>query len=743
MSDAQFRIEVDKNIWAELKALRTEFSSLKGSVETIEQTSETSFTSMSKHLKNISFVSVTQGLQNMTQGLRDISAPGLKFESEMAKLSAITGLTGEKLDALAASARQSGKDFGEDPAESVQGYGVLLSKLGPGIADNVEALDMMSRNVSTLAKTMDGDTQGAVEALTTGLLQFQVSLEDPALAAEAMTNQMNVMAAAAQQGAAEVPSISEALNVAGVAASGAKVSFEETNAAIQMLAQGGKVGAEAGTSLRNVMSILEQGRFMPKDTAEALQAAGVDIDRLSDKSLSFSERLRELEKIQNDAALMNKLFGRENAAAASILVRSTDDMDKMTQAITGTSTAYEMAAVVMETTEEKQKRIQASIDDFKVSIFNATGGLFAYMEPFSQLAFQLSTFAPLVNAGRNAFSMLTKSKIAGAVATKVVTAATTAWNFVLSLNPIFLIIGGVAALGAGLYILSNRLKSVTAEQRVSNEVSKRAADRAADENAELNIMIERLKRTKEGTDARRVAMQELSAKYPEFLKNHDLEKADLTQINQLHQDIAASIMKRAEEEVRAELYKETMRERIQKEMEGPSGWDKFLAGTVSVFSKQLTFGLSEGFEAVSGQQILSAEELHQNKLANLKEEEAALLGMITNAGSQQQSVFSSIFANIRNANLGALPNLGVDVTSTENSIQPNISVNTPTPGLSPEKPKSYAGAKAEMKNINVRIENVVKQLTVSTSTSGQSKAEIQRLVSEALVGAVRDFEIAL
>jgi TP901 family phage tail tape measure protein len=747
MSDAKFTIELEKSIWDELKALRGEFGTLKTSVSTIEETSKKSFGSMSQYMKNVSFVSITQGLQNLTQGLRDISAPGLKFETEMANLSAITGFTGEKLDKLAASARQSGKDFGEDPAESVRGYGVLLSKLGPDIANNVDALDSMSRSVSTLAKTMGGDTNAAVDALTTGLLQFQVPLEDQAAAAAEMNKQMNVMAAASQQGAAAVPSISQALNVAGVAASGAKVSFEETNAAIQMLAKGGKEGAEAGTSLRNVMGILEQGRFMPKDTKEALEAAGVNIDRLSDKSLSFSDRLRELEKIQGDAALMNKLFGRENAAAASILVRSTDDMDKMTEAITGTATAHEMAATVMETTAEKQKRLQAQIDDFKVSIFNATGGLFAYMEPFSQLAFQLSTFAPLVNTAKTAFGALTKSKIAGAAATKIVTAATAAWNFVLNLNPIFLIIGGVAALGAGLYVLSNRLKTVTAEQRVANEVNKRATAAAADENAELNVMIDRLKRTKEGTDARKLAVQQLNEKYPDYLKNHDLENASLTEINELHKDIAKNIRKRAEEEVLAEIYKENYRKQLEMEMNGPSGWDTFWAKSASLASSTFSFGLSSAFETVTGEQIISAESIHQQKLANVREETEASLQMINQIGNKQKQVFSDVISAVKSGSISMLPKLGVDVTSTENKldVNPNFNVSTPsaTPGLSPEKPKSYAGAKAEMKNINVRIENVVKAFTINTNNMAQSASELQRVVAEALVGAVRDFEIAM
>ncbi len=67
---------------------------------------------------------------------------------------------------------------------------------------------------------------------------------------------INVLAASAKAGAAEIPQVSEAILQAGVAAKGAGLSFEETNAAIQGLAVGGKVGSEAGVALRNVIGKL-------------------------------------------------------------------------------------------------------------------------------------------------------------------------------------------------------------------------------------------------------------------------------------------------------------------------------------------------------------------------------------------------------------------------------------------------------------------------------------------------------
>src|SRR5699024_3284328 len=107
--------------------------------------------------------------------------------------------------------------------------------------------------------------------------------------------------------------------------------FQEANAAIQILDKGGKKGAEAGVALRNVMTTLAAGRFLPPDVKENLQEAGIDVEKLTDKSLSLTDRLKPLQGILNDTALMTKLFGRENSNAAIALISNIDKVQDMTK----------------------------------------------------------------------------------------------------------------------------------------------------------------------------------------------------------------------------------------------------------------------------------------------------------------------------------------------------------------------------------------------------------------------------
>jgi phage tail tape measure protein, TP901 family, core region len=353
-----------------------------------------------------------QAVREMGSGLKDLSEVGLKLNSSMHDLSAITGVTGKGLKEIEGYARQTAKQFGGSAASAVESYKLILSQLSPEIAKVPQALSAMGNSIAVLSKTMGGDTVQATQVLTTAMNQFQVSTEDPISAAKEMSKMMNVMAAAAQAGSAELPQIAQALQNAGMAAKAAGVSFEETNAAIQVLDKAGKKGAEGGVALRNVLSTLAQGRFLPKDVKEELAATGVNIAILTDKTTTFAQRLEALKPIANDAALITKLFGKENSNAALALMSGIDKMKEWTIAVTGTTSAEEQAAIVMQSKEEQLARIRAKIDDFKIAIFGATGSFLPYIEALTQSLVPLGQMYPVLAALVSGIGMLNAKLIA-------------------------------------------------------------------------------------------------------------------------------------------------------------------------------------------------------------------------------------------------------------------------------------------------------------------------------------------
>lgn len=341
---------------------------------------------------------ISEYIENASNAMSSLVQSGIDLDSQMHDLSAIAGVTGKTLDKIEGYARDSAKAFGIDASQAVEGYKLLLSQLSPELGKYPDALQAMGNSIATTSKLMGGDGVAAAEVLTTAMNQYGVSLDDPIKASEEMARMMNVMAAAGQEGSAELPAIKVALEQCGMAAKAANVSFEETNAAIQVLDKAGKKGSEAGVALRNTLTILGQGRFMPKDTLEALEAAGIDVIRLADTSLTLKERLDMLAPVMNDAALFSKLFGMENSNAARALVQSRDELARLTEAITGTESAEEQAAIIMDSYAERQARVIQQFEDIKISLFQLTGDFPLWSGVIAQALIPLAQLTPLFQA---------------------------------------------------------------------------------------------------------------------------------------------------------------------------------------------------------------------------------------------------------------------------------------------------------------------------------------------------------
>ena len=417
---------------------------IEGVSKTIEESTK---------LSNINFEAFLNLTDRAASAAANLYAPGIALEKNLSELSAITGVTGEGLKAIEMAARETAKTFGTSAVDNVEAYKMMLSQLSPDIAKNSEAMKLMGENVNILSKQMGGDTIAATDVLNTSLNQFGVSMEDPIKAAKVMTEMMNVMSAAAQNGSAELPQIKQALEQVGMVAKTTGLSFAETNAYIQLLDQAGKKGSEGGIALRNVLTTLSEGRFTSKLAADGLREAGISTDYLADSSVPLHERLKTLRKIQGDTALMTKVFGKENMAAAIALINTADEAEAMSKSIEGTNSAVEQAGVIMESTSEKNARLTAQVEDFKISIFNATGGAFGYAGALSDIVQQMTGLAPIGSVLINTFSFLTNAQKRAAlwtnicsVATKGMAVAQGILNAIMNMNPIMLVVSAIGVL---------------------------------------------------------------------------------------------------------------------------------------------------------------------------------------------------------------------------------------------------------------------------------------------------------
>lgn len=407
-----------------------------------------------KKMSAMDLKATADAIRDLTNQFEEVMAPGMAFEVQMKNVQSITQQTDEEMEGLGNSARRLAKDFGGDASAQLESFGAIIAQFGPDIAKDNEALSSMGHNVSTLSKLMQNDTVGAMDALTTSMLQFGVDLKDPQAAAAEMTRMMHVMAAAGNEGASEVADTAAALKNSGIAAKNANLSFEETNAALQALAQAGSKGSEAGVGLRNVLGKMGGLDIIPRKAQEKLRQLGVDYSIVSDKTLPFADRLRELKKAQNDATLIAQIFGIENEKSAMALLNSIDAQEEMTQAITGTNAASESAAIVMGTQTEEISRMTAWVNDLKISLFDAVGGITPFVVGLGTIAFTIANIAAAAT-GISQLIIFVKSLT---VATHLQTAAQWLLNAAFWANPVTWIVAGIVALIAAVVVCWNKFE---------------------------------------------------------------------------------------------------------------------------------------------------------------------------------------------------------------------------------------------------------------------------------------------
>ncbi|MFM8759682.1 MAG: phage tail tape measure protein [Methylophilaceae bacterium] len=416
----------------------------------------------------------------LMQGVSAAVDAGNNFEKALQSVSAVTGVTGAGLDDLGTRAQNLALQFGGSATTQLEAFQTVLSKFGPDLAKTPEALGTVAESVNVLGKAAGLDAKQSVDALSNAMLQFGVDASDPAKLASESGRFINVLAASAKVGAAEIPQVSEAILQAGVAAKGAGLTFEETNAAIQGLAVGGKVGSEAGIALRNVISKLIDGGGEQKKVLASVglsyQDLGKTLTTSAEEGGGLAAALEQLkgglDKIQDPAAkaaAAGKLFGAENASAAGILLDQVDNIKLFTEGVTGTNEATVQAAINQDTLAARFDKVKAAVEVGLIKAFQALTPIVKFVfDNFSTIATVLSPIAiGMLAFGANA--LIASSGLGTfSLSTWAANSATLAWTASLLVNPIFLIAAGVAAAAVGIAALVDAM-SVSTEEALENE----------------------------------------------------------------------------------------------------------------------------------------------------------------------------------------------------------------------------------------------------------------------------------
>ena len=289
------------------------------------------------------------------------------FSQEIANLSAITGATGKDLEFFSEQAKEIGKTTSLSASQAAIAF-KLIASAKPELLDSAEALAAVTKQAVLLAEATGDSLPASAAALGAALNQFQ-------LPASKAADVVNILAASSKLGTANVGLVTDALRNAGSAANALGLDLVDTVAGIQALAKANKLGADGGTSLRQVLLKLEE-------TADR---------KLQPSIVGLSGALEELKSRNLSNQELMKMFGQEAFTASTILLAQKDVVAELGETMRKTNTATEQASIRMNTLTGDWLAFKSAIEAAQIRTFGGD------IEDLSRFIVQMST--RLLNEG--------------------------------------------------------------------------------------------------------------------------------------------------------------------------------------------------------------------------------------------------------------------------------------------------------------------------------------------------------
>lgn len=290
----------------------------------------------------------------------------MEFEKSLSTLRSLTGVTAEELNYFRAEAIRMGMDSTQSAVQMVEAFKLIGGQM-PELLKNREALTQTAEAAVTLADAAGLDVPTAAKALTGALNQMGQS---SAHASE----YINILAAASQEGSAEIPYLNQAIEKAGGTATAVGIKFGDLVASIEAIAPRITEASSAGINLRNIFLTLES-------SADA---------RLRPSVVGLSKALENLASRNLDATELTKMFGKESVTAAIALLQERDAFESLRKNIVGTNAAYEQAGINNDNLAGSITKLQNKWTSFINSLSSSNGILRGFVDTISYLVDEIN-----------------------------------------------------------------------------------------------------------------------------------------------------------------------------------------------------------------------------------------------------------------------------------------------------------------------------------------------------------------
>lgn len=392
------------------------------------------------------------------------------FDSGMSKVSAVSGATGDDLEALRAKAREMGEKtkFSASEAADAMNY---MAMAGWKTDDMLNGID----GVMNLAAASGEDLATTSDIVTDALTAFGLKASDSGHFAD-------ILAAASSNANTNVSMMGETFKYAAPVAGALGFSAEDTAEAIGLMANAGIKSTQAGTSLRSIMDAMTGpidlvGKNLGEVTIQTTNADGTMrslSDILSDCRGAFAQ-MTESEQANAAESLVGK-----NAMSGflALMNAAPEDVDKLSGAIANCDgTSEKMATTMQDNLAGQLTILKSQLEELAISfgemmmpvIRNIVSAVQDFVdklnslpEPVKEIILKVGLFVAaagpvLIMIGKISQGigsvMTLVPKIAGAIST--VKTGLSALHGVMLANPIGIIITAIAALVAAFIYLWN------------------------------------------------------------------------------------------------------------------------------------------------------------------------------------------------------------------------------------------------------------------------------------------------
>ena len=282
------------------------------------------------------------------------------FDSSMSKVAAVSGATGDDLDALRDKAREMGAKtkFSASEAADAMNY---MAMAGWKTEDMLEGIE----GIMNLAAASGEDLATTSDIVTDALTAFGLSAQDSGHFAD-------ILAAASSNANTNVSMMGETFKYCAPIAGALGFSAEDTAEAIGLMANAGIKGSQAGTALRTIMNNLTgdiklSGSALGEVTIATTNADGSmrDLsDILSDCRGAFAQ-LSESEQ----AAAAEALVGKNAMSGFLALMNAGEgDIEKLSSAIANCDgTAEHMAETMQDNLAGQLTILKSQLEELAIS----------------------------------------------------------------------------------------------------------------------------------------------------------------------------------------------------------------------------------------------------------------------------------------------------------------------------------------------------------------------------------------